>query len=87
MVRMARSWAGLRPGINFSIPNQKNMIPTLNRNNKRPFFDIHDVMFMSARLNKLFDFFIRCDNTVLSHLFRMGKNLVEKGHSKEDDWT
>ena len=39
--------AELTFGKNFSIPNQKNMIPTLTRKNKIPYFCIKEIIFSS----------------------------------------
>jgi len=36
MVLTARLWAGLRPGKNFSTPNQKNTIPNVTRSVTTP---------------------------------------------------
>jgi hypothetical protein len=53
MVRVARSCAGLRPGKNFSAPNQKKTIPRLTRKSIMPKRAIQLVTLTSTRSNKV----------------------------------
>lgn len=54
MVLAARSCAGLRPGKNFSTPNQKKIIPRLTRNARTPWCAIQRVRDTSILNIQLF---------------------------------